>query len=409
VRGLLLLSFALCLPLAAQDAARRVGFYQWVGVAPPDDRDLLTAARERSAGLGLGAFRFYLGARFDYRNPYLSPRRFQREPREGQEELRNGLTPAAILQLPRYAAVLDDPRLSTIVLTVYETRDYGGGYDDINLLRPWTAAEAAVERNEMGELCELLYKRWGHLPKTVILANHEADEKLMEILQHSGGDIALARNNLVEWTRARHSAVERARARHPSTALKIFTAFEISVVNLRIARTAGRFRKTNIASGYTALEEVVPYIETDLISYSAYESVNSPYQTREPDAPEQIVARLRRDLDHIRNAARGSISAAGRRRFGQNFVFIGELGFPREKFEPLPSGGVLPRLKTAIETALDWGAPYVILWQAFDAPRLGAEGWGYGAFDSQGNAPSLQPTAPGCSSIAECLPIWLDR
>ncbi len=402
MRAALLLALAVCCPLAGQSAADRVGFYQWVGVAPPGEADLLTAARERSARLGLGVFRLYVGARFDYREPYLSRRRF-----EG--ELREGVTPAAILQIPRYAAVLDDPRLSTIVLTVYETRDYGGGPDDINLLRPWTAVESALERNEIGELCELLYKRWGHLPKTVILTNHEADEKLMEILQHTGGDIDLARNNIVEWTRARQAALERARARYAEKALKIYTAFEISVVHLRVARTAGRYQKTNIASGYTALEEIVPHIQTDLISYSAYESVNSPYQTREPDAPEEIADQLRRDLDKIRNAARASISSAGRRRFGDNFVFIGELGFPREKFEPLPSGGVLPRLKIAIETALDWGAPYVILWQTFDAPRLGAEGWGYGAFDSQGDAPPLHPIEPGCASIAGCLPIWLNR
>src|SRR5690606_2440216 len=151
MRAALLLALVCCCPLAGQSAADRVGFYQWVGVAPPGQPDLLTAARERSARLGLGVFRLYVGARFDYREPYLSRRRF-----EG--ELRDGVTPAAILEIPRYAAVLDDPRLSTIVLTAYETRDYGGGPDDINLLRPWTAAESALERNEIGELCELLYK-----------------------------------------------------------------------------------------------------------------------------------------------------------------------------------------------------------------------------------------------------------
>ncbi len=352
--------------------------------------------------LGLGLFRLYLGARYDYRRPYLSPERF-----EG--EIDGPRTPASILQIPRYAATLDDPRLSTVVLTVYESRDYGGGPDDINLLRPWSEDDARLVGEQISELCRLIYERWGGQPKTVILANHEADEKMMEILQHSGGDLELARRNLAAWMRTRQAAVERARAVHPGASLQLFNAFEISVVNLRVAKTAGRYQKTNIASGVTALEEIVPLIQADLISYSAYESINSPYQTRRPDAPEQIRARLQRDLDQIRRAAGPSVSSAGRTRFGEKFVMLGELGFPREKFEPLPSGGVLLRLETALETALDWGAPYVVLWQAFDAPRLGAEGWGYGVFDSQGRPPKLQPTSKGCTTIAGCLPVWLDR
>jgi len=399
MRALLLLAL-LSAPLAAQP--ERVGLYQWVGVAPEGVSDQLTAARERTTELGLGVFRLYLGARYDYQRPYLSPERF-----EG--DLDDARTPASILQIPRYAAVLDDPRLSTVIFTVYESRDYGGGPDDINLLRPWSEDDARLVNQQISELCGLLYERWGDQPKTVILSNHEADEKIMEILQHSGGDLDLARRNLASWMQTRQTAVERARAEHPGASLQIFNAFEISVVNLRVARTAGRYQKTNIASGVTALEQIVPLIRTDLISYSAYESVNSPYQTRRPDAPEQIRARLERDLEKIRRAAGPSISAAGRARFGEKFVMLGELGFPREKFEPLPSGGVLPRLETALETALDWGAPYVVLWQAFDAPRLGAEGWGYGVFDSQGRPPKLQPTQIGCATVAGCLPVWLAR
>lgn len=399
MRALLLLALAAA-PLAAQNAAERVGFYQWVGVAPAGETDQLTAARRKTTELGLGVFRLYLGSRFDYVHPYLSAQRFEEAPD-------SALTPAAILQIPRYAAVLDDPALSTVVLTVYESRDYGGGPDDINLLRPWTDAEARMVDEQITALCRLLLERWGDQPKSVILANHEADEKLMEILQHSGGDLELARRNLVSWTNARQAAAARVREEYSDAALTILTAFEISMVHLRIARTAGRYQKTNIASGVTALEEIVPHIETDLISYSAYESVNSPYRTRVPDEPAAIESRLRRDLEQIRVAAGSSISQVGRKRFGNQFVFVGELGFPREKFEPLPFGGVLPRLETALRTALEWGAPFVVLWQAFDAPRLGAEGWGYGAFDSEGMPPSLQPSESGCASVASCVPEWL--
>lgn len=399
MRPLLLLAL-LAAPLTAQP--ERVGLYHWVGVAPEGETDQLTAARERTAELGLGVLRLYLGARYDYQRPYLSPERFA-------GEIDGARTPAAILQVPRYAAVLDDPRLSTVVLTVYESRDYGGGSDDINLLRPWSDTDARLVDEQISALCRLLYERWGGQAKTVILSNHEADEKIMEILQHSGGDIELVRRNLAAWMQARQAAVERVRAENPQAQLQLYNAFEISVVNLRIAKTAGRYQKTNIAAGVTALEEVVPLIRTDLISYSSYESINSPYETRQPDAPEQIAGRIERDLQAIYRAAVSSISPVGRARFGDKFIMLGELGFPREKFEPLPSGGVLARLETALKAAFEWGAPYVVLWQAFDAPRLGAEGWGYGVWDSQGRPPKLKPSEIGCATIAGCLPVWLAR
>ena len=85
---------------------------------------------------------------------------------------------------------------------------------------------------------------------------------------------------------------------------------------------------------------------------------------------------------------------------------IGELGFARETFEPLPTGGVLPRLQSAIKVAERWGAPWVILWQVFDAPRWGDRAWGFGAVDAQGGRPSLIPAADGCASVAQCVESW---
>ncbi|MBI1358546.1 MAG: hypothetical protein GC160_29770 [Acidobacteria bacterium] len=383
--------------------ADRLGLYQWVSVPPSGDADLLTAARLETTELGLGAFRLYLGARFDYRRPYLAPGRFG-------GEIDGPVTPAAILGLPRYAAVLDDPKLSTVMLTVYESRNYGGGSDDLNLLRPWSSTDQQAVRDQIGALCELLYSRWGQAPKTVILANHEADEKLMEILQHTRGDLDRARANLVAWTLARQAAVESARAAHPEARLRVLTAFEVSILNLRVASTAGRYQKTRLVHGVTALAEVVPHIRTDLISYSSYESVNSPYETLDASAPpEAIAGRLERDLDRIREAAAGSVSPYGRELFGDRYVMLGELGFAREKFDSLPSGGVLPRLHQALQTAFAWGSPYVVLWQAFDSPRLGAEGWGYGVFDREGRPPALNPFSTGCDSVAVCLKTWAAR
>jgi len=378
------------LPTFAQ--AQQIGFYQWVGISPSDtDADLLTEARERIGDQG--AFRLYLGARFDYERPYLAPDRFANL---------DTVTPASILTLPRYRAVLDDPKLSTVILTTYTTHDYGGGPDDLNLLRPWTDFERKTETTQITALCELLYRDFGDQQRTIIIANNEADEKLLEILNYTG-DPTQALETLTAWINTRHDAISKVRAAHPNAKLKLFHAFEISMVRLRAAPVRDEYMKSSSGKGWNALEHIVPDIRCDLISYSSYESINSPYDTLRTDLPPELVAtRLRADLDLIRDKSRDSISDAGRRAFGDRFVMIGEMGFARERFEPLSTGGVLPRLNYALAAARDWGAPWIILWQVFDAPKLGSRAWGWGAFDAAGKRPGLKAVPGACNTVATC-------
>jgi len=390
------LPILLAAPLAAQPLDQRLGVYQWV--SPAREPDVLTAAREDAAQLGLKTFRLYLGARYDYRRPYLHPDRF-----DGSVPP----TPAAILDVPRYQAVLADPVFSTVILTVYESLDYGAGPDDVNLLRPFGERERRAVHDQIVELGRKLFAQYGDQERTVILANNEADEKLMEILNYSG-DSDLAVRNLVEWIETRQRAVEQVRAEHPQAKLRLLHAFEISVVNLRIAKVGRRYAKTVSDGGFSALTHVLPQVKVDLISYSSYESINSPYETRDPDSPpNEVAVRLDRDLALIAQAASDSISPYGRSEFGENYVMIGELGFARETFERL--GGVLPRLYYALDTAVRRGCPWIVLWQAFDAPRLGRRARGYGLRDQADRRPTLAAPDGGCASIESCLETTLEQ
>jgi len=362
--ALLLVSLATghwTLATASPLATAQIGFYQWVGIpVQGDPADLLTQARRHATAAGARLFRFYLGPRFpsDYR------------------------------------AIVADPALDTIIMTAYTSRDYGAGPDDLNLLRPWSEADARAERNQITALCEDLYRRFGDQPKTIILTNTEADDKMKEIAAYTGS-IERAVENLVAWTNIRHQAITA--ARRADRRLRIVHGFEISMVNLTVD---GR---TN------ALRSVVPRVRFDLLLYSTYESINSPYQTQSPDVdPAETGVRLKRDLDKIRAAARPSLSDTGRRLFAGRFIAAGELGFARDRYEHLATGGVLPRLLSALRAALDWGCPYIVLWQVFDAPRAptatGAEQYGFGLVDRHGQYPRLKPAAPGgCDTIHGCL------
>ena len=395
-------ALALALQLSAADLRERIGFYQWVG--PPTrhaDPDPLTAARERTTALGAKVFRLYVGARFDYVHRLYSPRRFQSDAVEGP------LTPAKITALPRYRAVLEDPLLETVVLTVYPIADYGAGPDDINLSRPWGPREREIEFSQTTELCDFLYREFGGLDKTVILANTEADNKLLDIMNYTGS-AQRAVDNLRAWTQTRFEAVSEARRANRGARLRILHAFEISLVNLQLVKEGPIYHKTAHVRegerGWNALRDVVPHVTFDLLSYSAYETTNSPYETQRINVDAALTGRrIERDVRLIRKRASASVSETGRRRFGRNFVMIGELGYPRERFDVLPTGGVLARLRSALAAAEAEGCPYIVLWQVFDNPRSGGEAWGFGMVDRLGRVPRLRAPEGECNSIESCI------
>ena len=361
MRRLCLLA-VLCLLLGGRSLGepnRRVGFYQWVGEPPSGShQDLLTLARERVKSTGAGLLRFYVGARFDYIHPLLSPRRFE------QLEER---TPARIVDLPRYRAVLEDPALPTLVLTVYPSMDYGAGHDDISLLRPWSSREEKQEYRQMFDLATHLLEKYGALEKTIILANTEADDKLLEIMNYTGSP-RMAIENLRAWQNTRFRAVERARRLYPKTRLRLLVAFEISLVNLKIFRRRDRFVK-HPQGQWNALRDVVPKVRFDLLSYSSYESTNSPYETGIIDTPaSKVGARLLREINFLRKAV-------------STPVMIGELGIPWDLFDRLPTGGVPARLSSALKALETANPAFVIFWQVFDAPFEGREPTGFGWLD----------------------------
>ncbi len=404
LRLTLALMLAVTAALSQPTLPQRIGFYQWVGELPGDaSSDLLTEARRRSGGVGARVFRLYVGARFDYVHPPYSSRRFS------QDGITEPLTPALILQIPRYRQVLEDPGIETVILTVYSIRDYGGGPDDMNLQRPWSDRERELEFTQTSELCRHLYERFGDLDKTVIIANSEADEKLLDIMNYTGSP-EMALNNIRRWTQTRFEAVRVAREAHTFARLRILHAFEISLVNLRIAKQSRGFGKAPFPEpaekrrGWNALSDVVPHVSFDLLSYSAYESTNSPFETRQPDVdPAETGVRLKRDLNHIRSKARDSVSSTGREAFGDRFVMVGEVGYARDRFEHLSTGGILPRLKSALQAAVDWGCPYIVLWQVFDHARDGDAAWGFGMQARDGEVPPLKHSTGECASMQSCV------
>ena len=333
-----------------------VGFYQWAALMPAA---ALHQTVDKLHELKAGLIRLYIGPRYDYEHVVLSQERVRRLPSE------------AIVQ-PVMRAILEDPCIPTIILSVYTGRDYGAGPNDVNLHRSWSEADTWAETSQLMALAEQLYATIGDQNKTVIIANSEADARLLEIGNYTGSlDLAVA--NITKWQRARYQAIARARLRHPYAKLRLLNAFEISLVNLGMETSGAQFKATPTGA-INALRTIVPNVPFDLLSYSAYESINSPYQTGAVNTlTVEVGGRLTRDLATLRRATAKPI-------------MIGELGFSRWDFDNLPTGGVSKRLESAFAAISAVRPAYTVLWQAFDGTLPDGAPDGFGLLEPSSTA-----------------------
>jgi hypothetical protein len=109
----------------------------------------------------------------------------------------------------------------------------------------------------------------------------------------------------------------------------------------------------------SVLYHVIPRIQFDYVSYSAYESLGRP----------DPVASLAADLDHIRSIARTSN------------IILGEVGFRRS----LLGDAVLAVASDVNAGAISWGVAYVIQWNLYDQDDTND----FGLFDQNGILTSL--------------------
>ena len=158
--------------------------------------------------------------------------------------------------------------------------------------------------------------------------------------------------------------------------LRVLNAFEISLVNLGISKAGAKFVQAP-TGGTNALRAVVPTVPFDLLSYSAYESINAPYQTGAVNTPPaDIAVRLKRDMAALRRAT-------------SKPVMIGELGFSRRDFDSLPTGGVKERLAASLAAIEQIRPAYTVLWQAFDGTLPDGEPDGFGLLGPDATAASV--------------------
>ena len=213
--------------------------------------------------------------------------------------------------------------------TTFILEAFAPGHDNSTYEDGLSSERATFEREQMYELTKHLLTTYRGTGKTFILQNWEGDWILTNPdftkIPH-----AKTIQGMIDWLAARQEGVEQARQEIGMDGVTVAHAAEVNLV--------GRAMDGLI----TVTNNVLPHTRCDLYTYSAY------------DTSLQSAEKFRDALNYL--ASKAPPSAL----FGKNNILVGEFGCPENEFPAF-----LEIIKRTVETALDWGALYVIYWELF--------------------------------------------
>ncbi len=137
---------------------------------------------------------------------------------------------------------------------------------------------------------------------------------------------------MIRWLTARQRGVARARAEFAASGPRVFHACEVNLV-----------RQAQLKGAPSVTVDVLPNVTLDLVSYSAWDT---------KDSPESFAQALSFIAKHKRPTEP----------FGERGVYIGEFGLPESEASPQV---VLDRTTALITEAKRFGCPYAVYWQIY--------------------------------------------
>lgn len=199
-----------------------------------------------------------------------------------------------------------------------------------------------VEQN-IYELSKYLLKTYKDKEITFILQNWEGDWLLRggtgeEAMWHINGpstDYQIRVKNMIEWLSARQRGVEKARQEVGKTLCKVLHAVEAN-------------RVMDGMNGVPSVTtHVLPEIETDLVSWSAYDGVDN------------TGLKMYKGIDFLRENLRPTAYMKGSKQ-----VMIGEIGYP-ENMQNRTREQVIKMWDTFMAVYLAQEVPYVYIWELY--------------------------------------------
>lgn len=204
---------------------------------------------------------------------------------------------------------------------------------DSQFLDGLTLEEADAERDQMYRLTKHLLTAYNDSGKTFILQNWEGDHLLRDGLPagESPGPVRL--QGMIDWWNVRQEGVSQARREVEGRGVEVLHAAEVN--SLRHA----------IEGRVTATNDVVPFTNCDLYSYSSWDM---GFTARD----------LTRALDYLES------KAPDNQRFGRRNIYVGELGMGKGHGAGTEAKRY-DRIRQMTEAALAWGVRYAVYWQVY--------------------------------------------
>jgi hypothetical protein len=196
----------------------------------------------------------------------------------------------------------------------------------------FTAEDEQAEEECFASLTRHLLQTYSNTRKTFIIQNWEGDWALRGNFDPATEPTASATEAMIRWVAARQRGVERARSESPDSGARVFHALEVNLVMQAIKQGAP-----------SVTTDVLPHVEVDLASYSAWDTKNSP-----TDFGEALV--------YIAKHKRPTSS------FPKNGVYVGEFGLPESEATPAEA---FERTSELLAVAQQFGCPYAVYWQIY--------------------------------------------
>ncbi len=206
----------------------------------------------------------------------------------------------------------------------------------------FSKAHAELEYQEMYALVAHLLKSYSGTGKTFYLGHWEGDN----LLRGGIGKTADAQmtpekvQGMIDWLNTRQRAVDDAKRDTPHQDVQVWHYTELNhpTISLREGRP-------------TWVNQVLPHVPVDFVSYSAYDVTNEP-------KPEDIKA----VLSYIESKLTPKPGIQGKR------VFIGEYGYSVfHNGKPHHSPEEQNRLSLiTIHATLEWGCPFILYWELYN-------------------------------------------
>jgi len=199
-----------------------------------------------------------------------------------------------------------------------------------------TAEQKLDEQKQFYELTKYLLTTCKGTGKTFVLQHWEGDWLIRGNYDKNADPTPKAISGMIGWLNARQEGVNQARKEVGTDGVWVYHAAEVN----RVVSTMKQGRPNMV-------DKVLSHTQLDLVSYSAWDA------TAEYSGNSQI---LREALDFIAKNTPDSVE------FGNRNVYLGEFGMPENNH---PSDKIQKVIPGAVETALNWGCPYIVYWQLY--------------------------------------------